>query len=200
MQLTRLCSIILNRIRLAGRHDHAHAIGQAGKILDTVAAIARQHPAPDEHRPRIIGYLRKIDPTAFEEAILTAVERGNVRVTRNTRYTGDGGVDGRFHVAAGTVLVQAKRYQSAINPAHVSDFYCVVSQEPDAVYGLFVHTGRTGPMSQQLARGQNSVSMVSGGLMVDLLLGKLDVRAYVEKQLARERPVMGAPTQKVAVG
>ncbi len=195
MKLNRIASLVHNWFRLIGKSDHGYMIRQAVKVLAKIEAIAQQHPNENDHRPRIIGYLRKIDPTVFEEAILTAVERGDVRVTRNTRYSGDGGVDGRFHVSRGTVLVQAKRYQTSINPAHVSDFYRVVWQEPGAVYGLFVHTGRTGPMSQQLARGQNIVSMVSGGLLVDLLLGKLNVRAYVEKKLATEKPVMAA--QKV---
>lgn len=43
-------------------------------------------------------------------------------------------------------LIQAKRYKSAINPAHVEDFARVVNQKK-AYAGFFVHTGRTGEKS-----------------------------------------------------
>ena len=47
---------------------------------------------------KIIVYLRKINPFVFEELILSVIEDSNIRVYRNRRYTGDGGVDGMIKI------------------------------------------------------------------------------------------------------
>jgi restriction system protein len=124
---------------------------------------------------QMIVYLRKIDPLLFEELVLTAFENSGAPVIRNRRYSGDHGVDGRFWWRHKLVLTQCKRYQGEIHPEHVSAFARAVRRE-QASAGLFVHTGRTGFASYCALRAAGrSVVLVSGGRLVSLLLGRLDL-------------------------
>lgn len=71
---------------------------------------------------------------------------------RNKRYTGDGGIDGRCNINGSDYLIQSKRYKSHINPA-------------------FVHTGKTGAKSKQIAQDEN-LEMISGQRLLNLLLNQ----------------------------
>ncbi|WP_076908964.1 restriction endonuclease [Burkholderia pseudomallei] len=186
VQWNALLSRLINFIRLFGKRRHRRYIAQAARTLDMLSSIAQRYPAANDHRPRILGYLRKIDPLVFEELVLTAVERRNVMVSRNRRYTGDGGSDGVFHVPEGDVQVQCKRYGAAINPAHVRDFCALVVRER-AAYGVFAHTGRTGDGSREAAQGSDRVCFVSGGLLVDVLLGRVDLAEHVRGKIVPGR-------------
>ena len=89
---------------------------------------------------RILGYLRKIDPYVFEELVLTALAEQGLIVIRNTSYSGDGGLDGEFCYKGGRYLMQAKRYESAINAAHVEEFGKLIEERPRP--GRFVYPHR----------------------------------------------------------
>lgn len=119
---------------------------------------------------RQFGYLRKVDPFVFEEMILEAYERRGHKVKRSHRYTGDGGIDGRVWIDGRLHLIQAKRYSGHINVAHVWDFCQLVAAR--GCGGIFVHTGRTGGASRRLAAGNESVSIISGQRLLDLLTVK----------------------------
>lgn len=114
---------------------------------------------------RIFGYLRKVNPMVFEELVLTCLENAGVVVKRNRRYTGDGGVDGIFYLDDVCWLVQAKRYSSAINPAHVRAFVKKCNGRP----GMFIHTGRTGSKSYSYL--EQNVVLVSGNRLITFILG-----------------------------
>jgi len=184
MQANRWFSWLWNGLRLSGRDRHHRLVRQAGRTLGVLARIAAENPVPDVYRPRILAYLRKIDPFVFEEIVLTVIERSNVVVTRNTRYTGDGGVDGRFHLVEGDVLIQCKRYGSHIDRKHLEVFGAQVLPQR-AVFGVFVHTGRTGDLARSTARATPHVGIVSGALLVDVLLGRASLAAFVQQRLAR---------------
>lgn len=124
----------------------------------------------------IFGELRskRVDPFLFEELILTSIQKfnPNVRITRNKKYTGDGGIDGTFVLNGVIVAIQAKKYVNEIATSHV------LQLEKDmkkfgATYGLFVHTGRTRPATWNKTQGSD-VFIVSGASMLALILrGKL---------------------------
>lgn len=122
----------------------------------------------EQIEPRVLGYLRKIDPLVFEELVLTALKDLGAKIKRNSRYTGDGGIDGSFRLNGLKWLIQAKRYSGAINPQHIKEF----SKVCNGYKGLFVHTGRTGEKSKA-ALPQN-LSIISGGRLVGLVLGRLN--------------------------
>ena len=147
--------------------SHRRRIRAARRTLDLLNGWLRQ----DGKRaaPRVFGYLRKIDPLAFEELVLEAFRRSGVRVKRGRRYSGDGGVDGHVLHAGRWCPVQCKRYKSAINPEHVHDFSCIV-EHTRAGRGYFVHCGRTGDASWE-ARS-TAVQMISGHRLIDLLRGR----------------------------
>ena len=137
-------SRLVNRVRLIGLPGHRRQIARARRVLDKLTGA---HPA------QTITYLRKVHSAVAEEVVLTLFERSGTYVLRNRRYTGDGGVDGQVYIPGmGWAAIQTKRYSSAINPAHVADFAALVRRKGFAA-GVFVHTGRTGPMSRRAIAG-----------------------------------------------
>ena len=140
--------------------SHRRRIRAARRVL---ARIDGWKPA------RVFGYLRKIDPLAFEELTLEAFARSGYRIKRGRRYSGDGGIDGHVWYGGRWAPIQCKRYSSAINPAHVSDFAAIVRRRGGT--GFFVHTGRTGPQSRKEADG-TTFTFVSGQRLIDLVQGR----------------------------
>lgn len=134
-------------------------------------AMATQLQGRDRDQPAqlIFARLRAMDPLAFEELLLECFERRGLKIWRNRRYTGDGGIDGRIVIGGETVLIQAKRYASAIRPEHVAAFVALCRSR--RCRGLFIHTGRTGPQSRRFLADDASVSIVSGAYLVALLRG-----------------------------
>ena len=118
--------------------------------------------------PRVLAYLRKVDPFVFEEMLLCAFDEGGFEIQRNWRYTGDGGNDGQVTDTDGNkILVQAKRYARYVKPADVEAFSKLVRRS-DASHGVFVHTGRTGPRAHY--KKGKAVTVISGTHLVRLLL------------------------------
>lgn len=140
---------------------HRRKIGAAARALDRLAEI--------EHPGARFAYLRKVDPFTFEEMILTALEREGHVITRNARYTGDGGADGRVKIDGEPYLIQAKRYSGTINPAHVLAFAALCQREQ--AKGLFVHTGATGKGAWRATDGKE-VRIVSGDRLMRLFGGE----------------------------
>lgn len=70
------------------KNNHDRKRLSAEKIIEVINSI--DHPAQK------IAYLRKVDPYAFEELIMTLLQRKGFVIGRNKRYSGDGGLDGRF--------------------------------------------------------------------------------------------------------
>ena len=108
---TKYWSKLINRISLWGKITHLYRIRQAKKIIKKLRIIAQQPGGPG----KVMVYLRKINPYVFEELILSVIEDSNIRIIRNTRYSGDGGVDGIFKLKKGKVLIQCKRYSHYIS-------------------------------------------------------------------------------------
>jgi restriction system protein len=146
------------------RVRHRKNIKKAKKLLQMFRSWQGRHTAP-----KILVYLRKIDPFVFEEVVLTALKDQGAKITRNARYTADGGVDGRFRLNGTVWLVQAKRYCGAINAQHIIDFARVCNGSK----GLFVHTGRTGKKSKSVT--PHNLFVVSGKRLVDLIFGNLNI-------------------------
>lgn len=131
----------------------------------------RQKAAEAESKlPVVLGLLRRTDPFVVEEICLLCCQDQGWEIRHNHRYTGDGGVDGRTWINNQLYLIQAKRYRSHIDPAHVLEFRNVIQCE-GAAGGLFIHTGKTGPLSRQLLR-DSQIVLLSGQRLVDFVLGK----------------------------
>ncbi len=140
---------------------HARKIRKATKILKKIQEISLQKNG----HARAIGYLRKIDPFVFEELLLTALKKQGLKIRRNKKYTGDGGIDGRCKIEGYDVLIQAKRYKSYINSADVGVFSNLCMNY--RCKGLFIHTGKTGSASKKWV--SSSFDIVSGSRLIDLL-------------------------------
>ena len=136
-------------------------VKSASKLIEELADPSHS----DGYR---FGIIRNTDPFVIEEAILTAYNRAGHPIRRNKRYTGDGGIDGWVKLDRHWHAVQAKRYSSSINPAHVDDFAEVCRRR--RCRGVFVHFGRTGPKSLSAFRRHADLVRVSGQDALDLLV------------------------------
>ncbi len=120
-----------------------------------------------DDRPKQYYLLRSINPFVIEEMVLTSLKRAGHKIVRNKRYTGDGGIDGQVYIQGKHYLIQTKRYRNHINPAHMQEFALICKKR--GAGGLFVHTGKTGPMSKERAREQN-IEIISGEKLFKMLL------------------------------
>ena len=137
---------------------HKSMIKQSKKLLRQLNNQQfRDNPA------RFFGYVRKVNPFVFEELLLTTFAKRGFKIKRNKAYTGDGGIDGKVRINNQWWLIQAKRYQSHINPKHVEDYKSVIGHNNYAG-GLFIHTGKTGGKSygNMTVNGGQNIVLVSG--------------------------------------
>lgn len=177
MNITKYISKFLNRISLIGKITHLYRIKKAKKVLKKLIEISKDQ----NHEPKILLYLRKINPFVFEELILSVIENSNIRVIRNKRYTGDGGIDGIFKIKPGKVIIQCKRYQSYINNADVLELSNKVKE--DKYYmGVFVHTGKTGTKAKDTFKSDANIKFISGSKLIRLVLNKDNIEDYLNKK------------------
>lgn len=154
------------------KRSHVYRIGRSHAVLEKLNEIGADNPA------RIIGYLRTVDALVFEELLLTALEKRGFTIGRNQRYTGDGGMDGRFWDRYGhEYIIQAKRYKGFISRRHVGSFATLIESRPEVKGGLFIHTGRTPPKLIRTMRS-SGVTIISGEKLIDLLLRDTEVLVY----------------------
>ena len=138
------------------------------------AHIALKKIRTFEHEGQIFSYLRKIDPFVMEELILNTLEnRKDIIIIRNEKYTGDGGVDGRFiHIINNEkrlYLVQVKRYSKHINANDIKKLDEQIKKEK-AYKGLFVHTGKSGKLVYENLSLSRKIDLVSGNKLIKLIL------------------------------
>ncbi|PSB30102.1 restriction endonuclease [Chlorogloea sp. CCALA 695] len=154
---------VSSRVRLPS-NKHQQNIRRAERVLKRLREVSTVVQLPEA-----LGILRKMNPYAFEELLLTCCHERDWQIERNFKYTGDGGLDGRVTIAGRLYLIQAKRYRGYINPKHIRDFHRVIERDK-AVGGFFIHTGKTGEMSKELLR-EYRISLLSGERLVDFVLG-----------------------------
>jgi len=153
-----------SRIQSRRKRSHKWRQNATKKRLKNLQAIVGKDEA--ETFAKRIGYLRKIDPLLFEEWVLDAFAKQGYLVERGTRYSGDGGLDGKVFRDNRWFGIQCKRYKDAIKTAHLDDFARTL-QENQMAEGFFVHTGRTPAGSRQ--RHAN-IRIISGQDLIQILL------------------------------
>lgn len=100
--------------------------------------------------------------------ILTAIDQSQeATIKRNKRYSGDGGIDGRFKLGNDLYMIQAKRYKDIIQLAHVKQFAEQVRKA--GCRGLFVHTGRTPESAWEHLKGYREIEIISGNRLIELI-------------------------------
>lgn len=126
-----------------------------------------------QNEAQVVAYLRKLDPFVFEELLLVAISKNkNCKIIRNQKYTGDGGIDGKFiYLHNGKeylYIIQAKRYSSYVKNQDVLEFAQKIKEEQ--VYrGLFIHTGRSGVGVRKNILYSNSIELISGNKLIYLI-------------------------------
>lgn len=141
---------------------HQQRIRQSRQFLASHRALAAQSDAVS--RKRLFYALRSMDPYVFEEMVLECLHRRGYPIQRNRRYSGDGGLDGRFLWQGRWCPVQCKRYRDTIHPEHVQEFAHLVTRQR-APAGLFAHTGRTGWSSRSAASENGRLFFLSGNTL-----------------------------------
>lgn len=154
-----------NRFFSASARRHRRKRRQGSRRLAKLSAIHSDAAA--------LAYLRKVDPYAFEELLLTRLRRDGYRVKRNRRYSGDGGIDGRYRASmfGRWSLVQAKRYSGSVRPQDIVAFAGLCQSRRTT--GLFVHTGRTPReiLANRRHYEARGIQVISGSGLVGWLRG-----------------------------
>ncbi|EKR2943567.1 restriction endonuclease [Salmonella enterica subsp. enterica serovar Typhi] len=165
-----LAVLLMLILRGGGRKQKCARIRRHQRYRATAARVlVRLKTLPgDAHR---LKYLRKINPYVFEELLLLALTQQGMTVIHNPCYSGDGGLDGQVIINGERWLIQAKRYGRTIRPAHIDAFGELLRLE--GCRGVFIHTGRTGPVSRARLTLWPDIELVSGQRLLKLLNGTL---------------------------
>jgi restriction system protein len=144
------------------------------KVADNVLSVVLNIIYTNQNNlPAVFAYLRKIEPFVFEELLLTCFERQGFKIVRNTRYTGDGGIDGKVYIDGGLYLIQAKRYSGSIKLSHLEEFSSTIKSNR-SVGGYFIHTGTTGTGCRSYLDQHPSIQLISGQRLIEFI--KLSAR------------------------
>ena len=158
--LLALCLLSIRRRRSRAREAiHVRRRREAARQLNR---LLRMKSASKQ-----LAHLKTVNPYVFEEMILTALQRRGHRVVRNLRYSHDGGIDGQALIRGRHYLIQAKRYNRHINPAHVEHFVQICRKRRRR--GLFVHTGVVSERSTRIAR-KGRVEIIGDEYLLKILL------------------------------
>lgn len=157
--------------KLCLKPNHRRNVETARQILENLRSQTNGLD-PTETLIILIGALRRINPFVFEELLLHCFKDAGYQVVRNSRYTGDDGIDGRIYRDGKLYYVQAKRYSGLIDAAHLSAFEQKITNSYGVEGGFFVHTGRTGNTAKAISRQQAQVTLLSGMGLVDFVLGR----------------------------
>lgn len=173
---------------------HRRNIRRAERVL----AMIRSWVRDESLAPRVLGYLRKIDPYVFEEVVMCAIRDAGGIVERNRGYSGDGGIDGRFTLGqdgrggesgflkAHVYAMQAKRYAASVSTLHVTEFARLVIDGHFAG-GVFAHTGRTPSGARAAVAAAPGVAVLSGHVLIGLLIGERRIADLVRPVRSQNR-------------
>lgn len=146
-------------------NKHQWNIQYGERVLQQIRSVAAE-----DKLPMVLGTLRRINPYAFEELLMTYCMEQGWQIQRNFRYSNDGGVDGRVLIAEKLYLIQAKRYRGYLKSEHIREFGNVIQQE-GASGGFFIHSGKTGSLSKELLF-KCRINLISGQQLVNFVLGR----------------------------
>lgn len=146
---------------------HHYKIKQGEKILAKIRSFEGENI-----NSRIINYLRQINPFTFEEMLLSLFNENGCKIKRNKRYTGDGGLDGKFKFNGKWYYIQAKRYSNYIRSTDVEALALLCRKKK--VRGLFIHTGKAGKGSLSIEKANNHIMIITPEDLVQFIkTGKL---------------------------
>ncbi len=154
---------------LITKGKHYYKIKQGERILKKIRSFNG-----DNQEERILNYLKKINPFTFEELLLSLFKESGCKIKRNKKYTGDGGIDGKFKYNGSWYFVQAKRYSNYIKNTDVEAFsnICIKNN----VRGLFIHTGKTGKSSHNIASLNENLLIIEPHELIKFIkTGKLKI-------------------------
>lgn len=151
------------------KQRHHYKIKQGEKILTKIRSFEG-----DNVNDRIINYLRKINPFTFEEMLLSLFNESGCKIKRNKKYTGDGGLDGKFKFKGKWYFIQAKRYSNYIKSTDVEALAVLCRKKK--VKGLFIHTGKAGKGSLEIEKKNDNIMIITPEDLVQFIkTGKLKI-------------------------
>jgi restriction system protein len=148
---------------LLSKKRHRYRIKKSKEILKKIRSFKG-----DNIEKRIENYLIKIDPFTFEELLLTLFEESGCKIKRNKKYTGDGGIDGKFIFNRKLFYIQAKRYKNYIKRDDVLKF-SNLCQEKKA-YGVFIHTGKHSENVKNIENLSGKIRIIDKNELINYIL------------------------------
>lgn len=143
--------------------NHNYKIRSAERVYDKLQSFTGQYRSQ-----QIITYLRKINAYAFEELVLTALQRKGYSIKRSKSYSGDGGCDGHCYLNGKHYILQMKRYKNTVSAKHLSEFNLLIKKS-GAEGGFFVHTGKTSAVQFSNFKS-SSLQIISGERLINLIV------------------------------
>lgn len=133
---------------------------------------------PDElerWRDLLLTKVKKMPPKSFERLAQQLLREAGFEKVEVTRYSNDGGIDGKGIMRIGGLLsfhvvFQCKRYAGSVASKEIRDFRGAMSGRSEK--GLFITTGRFTPDAIVEAQrdGATPIDLIDGQQLTDLML------------------------------
>lgn len=106
--------------------------------------------------------------------LLSLFNESGCKIKRNKKYTGDGGLDGKFKFKGKWYFIQAKRYSNYIKSTDVEALAVLCRKKK--VKGLFIHTGKAGKGSLEIEKKNDNIMIITPEDLVQFIkTGKLKI-------------------------
>lgn len=121
----------------------------------------------------LLGKLKTIDYTFFEELILDLVENLGYGKGKHTGRTGDEGIDGEISLdklGLDKIYLQAKRYNGTVSAHHIRDFIGALALKK-ARKGIFITTSDfTDDAYEDVNKSDKNIILINGEQLVEYMI------------------------------
>ena len=131
--------------------------------------------ATEKWRDDLLTKVKKMPPKSFERLTQQLLREAGFEKVEVTRYTNDGGIDGKGIMKIGGLLsfhvvFQCKRYSGSVPSKEIRDFRGAMSGRSEK--GLFITTGRFTPdaIAEAQREGATPIDIIDGQQLADLML------------------------------
>lgn len=137
-----------------------HRYSTRSRYLSIARSLLKRITQPHRSSAEKLHILATTHHFVFEELVLLSLKKHhNFKILRNTRYTHDNGIDGRYKKRGDRKwrLVQAKRYQTKahVRVNDINRFY--LQCRKNSVTGLFITTGKISSAIKMKYRGKIAI-------------------------------------------
>lgn len=136
-----------------------------------VATPAAPEPGPPldpaDLDARLIGAIKGLSPTEFENFCGLLMERMGYTQVQVQGKAGDGGIDLTMYHGDTLVIAQCKRYQGNVGAPALRDFYGTLVHS-GAAHGFFITTSDFTPPAREWVRGK-PITLINGPRLLSVV-------------------------------